>query len=160
MWSPDRRAALLGLLALAGCGLTPVYGPGGGGGKLFGKVRPRDPQTYQDFAFNRRLGERLGGEGSDYDLDYRITVGVVAQAITTDEVTNRYSLNGTADYALTDRAGRVLAQGRVSNFSSYSTTGTTIATLSAEGDARNRLAGMLADQVVTRLLAASAQLPG
>ena len=162
MWSPDRpgrRAALLGLLAVAGCGLTPVYGPNGASQRLFGKVRPRDPQTYQDFAFNRRLSERLGGEGTDYDLDYRITVGVVPQAITTDEVTNRYSLNGTADFALTDRAGRVLAQGRVSNFTSYSTTGTTIATLSAEGGARSRLAEMLADQVVTRLLAASAQLP-
>ena len=86
-------------------------------------------------------------------------MGVVPQAITTDEVTNRYSLNGTADFTLTDRAGRVLAQGRVSNFTSYSTTGTTIATLSAEGGARSRLAEMLADQVVTRLLAASAQLP-
>lgn len=159
MWSPDRRAALLALLALAGCGLTPVYGPGGAGQRLFGKVRPRDPQTYQDFAFNRRLAERLG-EGSQYDLDYRITVGVVPQAITRDEVTNRYSLNGTADFALTDREGRVLAQGRVSNFTSYSTTGTTIATLTAEGDARTRLAEMLADQVVTRLLAASVQLPG
>lgn len=162
MWSPDRiprRAALLGLLAVGACGLTPVYGPDGAGRRLFGRVRPRDPETYQDFAFNRRLAERLGGEGADFDLEYRITVGVVPQAITTDEVTNRYALNGTADFVLADRAGRVLAQGRVSNFSSYSTTGTTIATLTAEGDARNRLAEMLADQVVTRLLAASARLP-
>ena len=164
MWSPDRRAVLLGLLAVSGlaaCGLSPVYGPGGGGGKLFGKVRPRDPDTPLDFVFNRRLAERLGPEDAAvYDLDYRISAGVVAQAITPDEVTTRYSLNGTADFVLKDRAGRVLTQGRVSNFSSYSTTGTTIATLSAEGDARSRLAEMLADQVVTRLLAASAQLPG
>ena len=74
-------------------------------------------------------------------------------------MTTRYSLSGTADFALKDQAGRVLAQGRVSSFTSYSTTGTTIATLSAEGDARQRLATMLADQVVTRLLAASASLP-
>ena len=154
-----RRAVLLGLLAVSACGLTPVYGPGGSGNRLFGKVRPRDPKTYQDFAFNRRLGERLGGEGGLYDLDYSIAIGVVPQAITQDEVTTRYSLNGTADFALKDGAGRVLAQGRVSSFTSYSTTGTTIATLSAEGDARQRLAVMLADQVVTRLLVASASLP-
>ena len=159
MWSPDRRAALLGLLALSACGLTPVYGPEGAGRRLFGKVRPRDPQSYQDFAFNRRLAERLGGEGDGLDLDYRINVGVVPQAITPDQVTNRYALNGTADFVLTDPAGRVLTQGRVSSFTSYATTGTTIATLTAEGDARARLAEMLADQVVTRLLAASAQLP-
>ncbi|WP_373945826.1 LPS assembly lipoprotein LptE [Paracoccus marcusii] len=163
MWSPDRRAVLLGLLAVSGlaaCGLSPVYGPGGGGGKLFGKVRPRDPDTPLDFVFNRRLAERLGPEDTAvYDLDYRISAGVVAQAITPDEVTTRYSLNGTADFALTGPGGAVITQGRVSSFTSYSTTGTTISTLAAEGDARERLALMLADQVVTRLLAAASDLP-
>ncbi|MFN3275767.1 MAG: LPS assembly lipoprotein LptE [Paracoccus sp. (in: a-proteobacteria)] len=155
-----RRAVLLGLLALAGCGLQPVYGPGGGGGKLFGRVRPRDPDTPIDFVFNRRLAERLGpDEAAVYDLDYRISVGVVAQAITPDEVTTRYSLNGTADFALTGPGGAVVTQGRVSSFTSYSTTGTTISTLTAEGDARQRLGLMLADQVVTRLLAAATSLP-
>lgn len=163
MWSPDRRAVLLGLLAVSGlaaCGLSPVYGPGGGGGKLFGKVRPRDPDTPLDFVFNRRLAERLGPEDAAiYDLHYRISAGVVAQAITPDEVTTRYSLNGTADFALTGPGGAVITQGRVSSFTSYSTTGTTISTLAAEGDARERLALMLADQVVTRLLAAASGLP-
>lgn len=166
MWSPDgmtRRAALLGLLAasVAGCGLTPVYGPGGAAGRLFGQVRPRDPDTFEEFAFNRRLAERLGPDSNArYDLDYRISIGVVSQAITPEEVTTRYSLNGTADFALRDGSGSgsVLVQGRVSGFTSYSTTGTTIATLSAESDARQRLAHMLADQVVTRLLAASDRL--
>ena len=160
MWSPDRRMALLGLLALGGCGLTPVYGPGGGGSRLWGRVRPRDPDTPIDFAFNRRLAERLGPEESAvFGLDYRISVGVVPQAITTDEVTTRYSLNGTADFALTGADGTQLAQGRVSSFTSYSTTGTTISTLAAEGDARERLAIMLANQVVTRLLAVAATMP-
>lgn len=162
MWSPDRmtrRSALLGLLAVSACGLTPVYGPEGAGNRLFGKIRPRDPKSYEDFAFNRRLSDRLGGDGDLYDLDYRLNLGVVAQAITQDQVTTRYSLNGTADFALKNAEGRVLTQGRVSSFTSYSTTGTTISTLAAEGDARQRLAVMLADQVVTRLMAAAGQLP-
>ena len=163
MSSHSRRTVLLGGLALvllAGCGLSPVYGPGGGGSRLFGRVRPRDPATPIDFAFNRRLAERLGPEeAAVYDLDYRIAAGVVAQAITPDEVTTRYSLNGTADFALTGPGGAVIVQGRVSSFTSYSTTGTTISTLAAEGDARERLALMLADQVVTRLLAAASGLP-
>jgi LPS-assembly lipoprotein len=162
MWSPERlprRAVLIGLLALSACGLTPVYGPGGAGSRLFGKVRPRDPDSFEDFAFNTRLTERLGGEGSLYELDYRLSVGAVPQAITSDQVTTRYSLNGTAEFALTDSNGVVLARGQVSNFTSYSTTGTTIATLAAESDARQRLSRMLADQVVTRLLAAAQSLP-
>ena len=103
---------------------------------------------------------RLGPEDAAvYDLDYRISAGVVAQAITPDEVTTRYSLNGTADFALTGPGGAMITQGRVSSFTSYSTTVTTISTLAAEGDARERLALMLADQVVTRLLAAASGLP-
>lgn len=159
----SRRAVLLGLgaaLVLAGCGLTPVYGPGGGGARLFGKVRPRDPDTPLDFVFNQRLAERIGpDDAAVYDLDYRISATVAAQAITPDEVTTRYSLNGTADFTLTGPGGQVITQGRVSSFTSYSTTGTTVSTLAAEGGARERLALMLADQVVTRLLAAASKLP-
>lgn len=158
--SLPRRTALLGILALSACGLTPVYGPNGGGTKFFAKIRPRDPKDYQEFAFNRRLAERIGPDGEAvYELDYRMSIGVVPQAITPDEVTTRYSLNGTVEFALKNSAGSVLTSGRVSSFTSYSTTDTTIATLSAERDARERLARMLADQVVTRLLAASASLP-
>ena len=153
MWS--RRAALAVALLAAGCGFTPVYGPGGAGTRLHGQVRVADPQTADDYAFLRRMTERLGrAETGRYDLAYTLRVAVLPQAITPDEVTTRFSLNGTAAYRLTDAAsGAAVAQGEVSNFSSYSTEGTVIATNAAEQDARNRLALMLADQVVTRLLA-------
>ena len=115
--------ALLGLLAVAACGLTPVYGPDGAGRRLFGRIRPQDPETFEDFAFNRRLAERLGPEADGaLQLEYRLSIGVVSQAITPEEVTTRYSLNGTADFALRDAAGVVLVQGRVSGLTSYSTT--------------------------------------
>lgn len=153
MWS--RRAALAVALLAAGCGFAPVYGPGGAGTRLHGQVRVADPQTADDYAFLRRLTERLGpAETGRYDLAYTLRVAVLPQAITPDEVTTRFSLNGTATYRLTDSAtGATVAQGEVSNFTSHSTVGTVIATNAAEQDARNRLAVMLADQVVTRLLA-------
>lgn len=153
MWS--RRAALAVALLAAGCGFTPVYGPGGAGTRLHGQVRVADPQTADDYAFLRRMTERLGpAETGRYDLAYTLRVAVLPQAITPDEVTTRFSLNGTATYRLTDSAtGATVAQGEVSNFTSHSTVGTVIATNAAEQDARNRLAMMLADQVVTRLLA-------
>ncbi|MFD2440590.1 LPS assembly lipoprotein LptE [Paracoccus kondratievae] len=69
-------------------------------------------------------------------------------------MTTRYALNGTADFVLTEASSaREVTRGQVSSFTSYSTTGTTIATMAAEQDAHDRLARMLADQVVTRLLA-------
>lgn len=153
MWS--RRLALTAVLALAACGFQPVYGPGGAGTRLQGQVRVADPRTADDYAFLRRLTERLGPEEAvRYELAYALRIASVGQAITPDEVTTRYSLNGTAAYTLTDAGtGAVVARGEVSNFSSHSTVGTVIATNAAEQDARNRLAVMLADQVVTRLLA-------
>ncbi|TRW98608.1 hypothetical protein FNJ84_03345 [Paracoccus sp. M683] len=168
MWLPEvlsrpntqsrlpRRALLAAVLALAACGLQPVYGPGGAASKLFGQVRPVDPDTPDAFIFNHRIAERLGPEGEAYALDYTLRIGAVAQGVTPDEITTRYSLNGSADFRLTDNAtGATVTQGQVSTFTSYSTTGTTVATLTAEYDARQRLARMLADQVVTRLLAAA-----
>ena len=151
-WS--RRGVLLAALALAACGFAPVYGPGGTGTRLQDKVRTADPRTPDDFAFAARIAERLGPDGTRYELDWRLRIAVVPQAITPDEITTRYSLNGTASYVLTEIAsGRTVARGQVSSFTSYSTTGTTIATLAAEQDAHTRLARLLADQVVTRLLA-------
>lgn len=164
MWSRDLirlGGAALILALVAGCTLRPAYAPGGSAAGLQGAVAAQAPSDADDFHFVARLSERLGPEqAARFDLFYDITVAVVGQAITPDEVTTRYSLNGSADYRLVDQgSGAVVAQGRVSNFTSYSATGTTVATLTAEGDARKRLMRMLADQVVTRLLAAETATP-
>lgn len=159
-WS--RRGLLTLPLMLAACGFAPVYGPDGTGTRLQGKVRTADPKTPDDFAFAGRIAERLGPDSAGaYRLDWQLRIAVVSQAITTDEITTRYSLNGTASFQLTQiDTGRQVTRGQVSSFTSYSTTGTTIATMSAEQDAHLRLARLLADQVVTRLLAIDpAQLP-
>ncbi|MFT4014477.1 MAG: LPS assembly lipoprotein LptE [Paracoccus sp. (in: a-proteobacteria)] len=159
-WS--RRGFLVLPLALAACGFSPVYGPGGVGTRLQGKVRTADPKTPDDFYFAGRIAERLDPDRAPlYELGWSLQIAVVPQAINSDEITTRYSLNGTASYQLTELAtGKAVAHGQVSNFTSYSTTGTTIATMSAEQDAHERLARLLADLVVTRLLALDpAQLP-
>ncbi|MFD1880440.1 LPS assembly lipoprotein LptE [Paracoccus pacificus] len=165
--SLSRRVSRRGLLlsglgagtavGLAACGFTPVYGPGGGGTRLFGKVRPVDPVDGDGFMFVRRISERLGpDQGAVYALDYRITTATVPQAITPDQDTTRYALNGTVDFSLTEIAtGRKITSGQASSFTSYSASGTVIATTAAERDAHQRLAVMLADQVITRLLAAA-----
>ncbi|MFV0293303.1 MAG: LPS assembly lipoprotein LptE [Paracoccus sp. (in: a-proteobacteria)] len=155
---PSRRVFLLGILAtgmLTACEMTPAYGPGGTGTALHGRVSLREPDDPDSFSLNRRLSERLGPEtNAGYALNYRLTTASIGQGITPDEVTTRYSLNGTADFTLTSiTTGETITQGRVSSFTSYSAVGTTIATLAAERDAHERLMVMLADQILTRLLA-------
>ena len=62
---------------------------------------------------------------------------------------------GDVDFALRNiSTGQVVTSGNVENFTGYSATGSTVATLAAERDAQKRLMVMLAEQLVTRLYAA------
>lgn len=163
MWSSDRRnfIALAGAAALAGCGFAPAYAPGTGGAKLLGSIAPDAPKTRDDFALIRRLSERLNPvEGARYRLAYTITTDTLGQAITPSGATTRYSLTGQVEYTLrATGSDAVLLTGKVSSFTSWSATGSIVATSAAEDDAHNRLMRMLADQIITRLLAQAGTLP-
>ena len=152
MWWSDRRIALLGLVALAGCGFHPVYGPGSAAGILLGHVQITAPETVEGYRLLQALRDRLGDSiGTAYDLTVTLDISQVAAATTAEGSTTRYTLPGKANYVLRNLAGFTLAEGTVSSFTSYSATGTTVATTAAETDARARLAAILADQIVTRL---------
>jgi LPS-assembly lipoprotein len=152
MWWSDRRHVLLGLLALAGCGFTPVYGPGGTASALRGQVQITAPETVEGYRLLQALRDRLGEAGTPaYVLSVTLTISEVPAATTAQGSTTRYTLPGSASYTLTTADGAPLAQGTVDGFTSYSATGTTVATSAAQVDARARLAQLLADQIVTRL---------
>ncbi|WP_375688218.1 LPS assembly lipoprotein LptE [Pseudooceanicola sp. LIPI14-2-Ac024] len=164
MWSPDRRKFLTlgaGLMTLGACGFTPVYGPGGGGSALQGQVRPADPGTPDEYVLVRTLETRLGrSETGPYALDYDLVVNEERMAITSSNVATRFNVVGTVRYKLKDAATDItLQEGQVRNFTSYSTTGTTVATQAARRDARERLMTILADLLVTRLYAQASDLP-
>lgn len=158
MWWSDRRtiaAGLLAALALAGCGFSPAYAPGGTGERLQGQLLAEAPTRAKEFAFVSRLEQRIGrSDAAPFALSYEIDTDDVGLAITPDQQTLRYHLTGRVDYRVSDRAtGEVLASGRVESFTSYSAIGTTVATRASETDAETRLMTILADQLVTRLLA-------
>ena len=144
-------------LALAACGFTPAYGPGGPAAGLTGTIRAADPSDKNAFDLVARLDQRLGRPKADrYDLTYAITTQPVGVGITPDNAITRYNLKGAVDWTLTDRAtGTRLTGGKVESFTSYSATGSTVAGLAAEEDAAARLMRILADQIVTRLIATS-----
>lgn len=163
MSSSDRRLFLLGLAALplAACGFTPAYGTAGGATKLRGRIAIQAPSTRDDFTFVARIESRLGrAQAPAYDLAYTINATRESGGITAANETTRYTLKGTATYTLTDTASQTrVAGGTVRGFTSWSATGTTVAGLAAEDDAARRLSVMLADQVITRLIAAAPTLP-
>ncbi|MCV3270204.1 LPS assembly lipoprotein LptE [Roseobacter sinensis] len=152
----DRRSLLMLPLALAACGFTPVYAPGGSATKLQNNVTVSEPDTRNGFLVTQRIEERLGRAA---DPTYRLALSVSSsqQSLAVDREGNitRYNILGRADYSLVEaNTGRVITSGQVDNFTGYSAAGTTVATLAAERDAERRLMVLLADQIVTRVLVA------
>lgn len=155
-WS-DRRSvlALLGAAALAGCGFSPAYAPGGAGAALRGQVALAEPSDKDGFDFANRIEDRLGRSSGPLRLEWSVTTDPVGAGITPSGSITRYTLRGKASYMLQAADGRTLTSGAVESFTSWSTSGSTVATLSAESDAHRRLMVILADQVVARLIAAA-----
>ncbi len=150
-----RRAALIGVtLGLAGCGFSPVYAPGGQGDGLQGLILADAPDNRNAFDFVARFEERLGtGANARYTLRYKIQTRSEGVGITPAAETTRFNLFGAVTFAVIDpETDRQVTAGFVETFTGYSTTRFTVATQTAERDARERLMTILADQVVTRLI--------
>ena len=153
MSSFDRRFLLMLPLALAACGFTPVYAPGGAGAELHGKVAVAAPETVDGYLLVQNLEERLGRPSQpNYALSLSLATASQGQAVTASNETTRYTLVGQARYELKEiGTNRVAASGMVENFTGYSATGSTVETLAAERDARERLMVILADQLTAQL---------
>lgn len=156
------KLLLVCAVTLAACGFTPAYAPGGGGMALQDSILAAEPRNKAAFDLVERFEERLGPSDSPrYGLDYTITQTPVGVGITTDNAITRYNLVGVVEWSLNDATtGARVTQGRAENFTSYSATGSTVAGLAAQEDASQRLMRILADQIVTQLLATSGQWSG
>lgn len=158
MLSSDRRLFCLGLAAaLGGCGFRPVYGPGGSAGALQNTVQVDAPLERDAYLLTRELEDRLGrATDPRYGLSYGIITRSEAIAISANNITTRYNILGEVTFALREIAsGKVLTSGKITNFTGYSASGSTVATQAAERDARERLMVMLAGQIIRQIEAAS-----
>lgn len=150
----SRRFAVLGLLALGGCGFAPIYGQDNA---LRGQIAYDTDETVAGFRIRTRLEERLGFATTPrYLLTVTRTEQRRTSAITSDGDTTRFNVIGTATWALKDAAtGTQVETGAVEAFTGYATTGSTTATQAAETDATARLSVILADMIVSRILVLS-----
>ena len=164
----DRRTVLRGLgllglgsLSLGACGFTPAYGPTGAASRLQDSILPDAPQGRDQYLLIQRFEERLGrGTDGPYALGYTYAISGARMTVTADNTTSRFNYIGNVNFVLRDRATEaVLLRGTVDGFTGFSLTGSTSATAAAERDARNRLAVLLADKMVTQLIAAASRLP-
>ena len=76
--------------------------------------------------------------------------------MTPEGAVTRFTFTAVARFELIEiGTSSLAASGAVDSFTSYSTTDSTVATQTARDDAERRLARILGDQIVTRLLAAA-----
>lgn len=150
-----RRAALCGLLVLAGCGFRPAYAPGGAALQWQNTVAIDAPETVLGFRMGTHLSAVLGQPTDvQYILSFDPKSAPVSATITEEGDITRFNLTGNATWTLSDADGAPIKDGLVQTFTSYSATGSTVATQSAESAARDRLAVALADLIVQQILTA------
>ncbi len=160
MSSSDRRHVLLLMLAglpLAACGYAPAYAPGAAATKLMDRIEMDAPTSRDAFSFVARMEDRLGrGNDPAWRMSYSISTRRVDLAVDTSGAILRYNLIGSVTWQLKDaKSGAVVATGSEQNFAGSAATDATIPAQAAEDDARQRLMVILADQVVTKLVATS-----
>ena len=127
------------------------------GSELYGRVAVSAPNTVESYLLVQNLEQQLGrsaSSGNDYNLDVQVSTVIRGAAITTTNETNRYTIDGQAQYALrSNETGQVVASGTVTDFVGYSAAGSTVSTLADERDAKERLMVILSGQIVNRLYA-------
>lgn len=172
MWSSDRRrllrAAALAPVALvaAACGFEPMYGTGtaarAGLGQVYVELIPSaSGYVLRDWLINE-LGPAVDPTHRlEVDLDLE-TEGV---ALTTQNVTTRFNVIGTARYRLVPMTGGppVLSNTveTVAGFSApESETSSAYASRVAEADATRRVARQLAERIALQLSIASPEWAG
>jgi LPS-assembly lipoprotein len=145
-------ATLLAAAApLAGCGFTPMYATAGVSPAL-ASIDPVLPGTSRTgFLLKEQLGRELARD-QDEPAHYRLTMTLseyrIPRGVRVNNVANRYELNVTASYSLTDAAtAKVLYTGQSSAEVSYDSADPPYAGVAANQDGEERAAAQVAIQI-------------
>jgi LPS-assembly lipoprotein len=154
------RSALLLALALAasGCTLRPLYS-GGGTGRVAQALQsvqvapiPGRAGWLVRTALEDRLGEGGGGESPLYRLEVELDDRITGFGIRADDSVTRERRTLRARYRLVDAArGTVLLDATAGSDAGVDVVSSEYATVAAEQTAQERLAKVIADQMVSRL---------
>ena len=151
-----RFLPLMAALTLSACGLQPLYG-GGSGSTVATTLRsvevaPIDGQV--GWLVHNKLMERLGPGGGPpiYRLEVELDDNITGFGIRGDSATTRERRTLRARYRLVDRAnGAVVLDATAGSDAGIDVVSSEYATVAAEQTASERLAMLVADQIVTRI---------
>ncbi len=149
---------LLALPALSACGLRPLYSGGASGAvaRSLGNVQI-DPIEGKagwlvHHALQERLGPIAGGQGPDYRLHIELDDQITGFGVRLDDAVTRERRTLRARYQLFDVAtGAVVMDATAGSDAGLDVASSEYATIAAEDTALERLAGIIADQIVLHM---------
>ena len=151
-----KRLAILLALALPGCGLHPLYAGGAQGQVAQGlaavEVAPIDGK--RGWLVGNALRERMGDGATParYRLTVQLDERIVGLGVRRDDSVARERRTLRARYQLLDPStGAVLLDATAGSDAGIDVVGSEYATIAAENTALERLAGIVADQIVGRI---------
>jgi len=151
-----RKLALALLLLLGACGLQPMYAGGSTGAvaSSLGVIRVAPIPERAGWLVRNALVDRLGSEAPDpaYRLDVELDDDLIAFGIRGDAAVTRERRTLRARYRLVDlKTGEVVLDATAGSDAGIDVVSSEYATVAAEQTAQERLAGVIADQMVSRL---------
>jgi LPS-assembly lipoprotein len=155
-----RQAALLlaALLALCGCGLSPMYSGGGSGAVAQGlsavEVPPIEGKAgwLVRNALNDRLGQSGAHSAARYRLDVLLDDKLEGLGLLTDDTVGRERRTLRARYQLVDLAsGDILVDATAGSDAGIDVVSSEYATIAAENTALENLSREVADRIVANV---------
>ena len=151
-----RTLAIALLLLLGACGLQPMYAGGSTGAvaSSLGVIRVAPIPERAGWLVRNALVDRLGSEAPDpaYRLDVELDDDLIAFGIRGDAAVTRERRTLRARYRLVDlKTGEVVLDATAGSDAGIDVVSSEYATIAAEQTAQERLAGVIADQMVSRL---------
>lgn len=156
-----KRALILvpALMALAGCGLQPMYAGGGSGEVARGlsQVQVSPIPGKAGWLMRNALNDRLGVAGSEgatarYRLDVRLDDSLQGLGLINDDTISRERRTLRARYQLVDTTdGSILLDASAGSDAGIDVVSSEYATIAAEQTALENLTREVADRIVTRL---------
>jgi len=149
---------LAALLALSGCGLSPMYAGGGGGPVARGlaavEVSPIEGKA--GWLMRNALNDRLAQSGAHgtprYRLDVLLDDKLEGLGLITNDTIGRERRTLRARYQLVDIAsGNILLDATAGSDAGIDVVSSEYATIAAENTALENLSKAVSDQIVTRL---------
>ena len=143
-------------LLLAACGLKPMYAGGASGTVAtgLGRVQVAPIPERAGWLVRNALVDRLGGEAGNpaYRLEVELDDDLTAFGIRGDSAVTRERRTLRARYRLVDlSSGEVVLDATAGSDAGIDIVSSEYATVAAEQTAQERLAGVIADQMVARL---------